>query len=126
MKHENLSSIIMLVINSATRQNTELALIEGNSLILHQKYPENAQELPRIIELFLEKTDRNLLDLDLLGVVCQGESLTGIRIAVATANTIARHLEIPIVKLTFNSTEEAIKCLQDGSFQAEKQILNSL
>ncbi len=84
-------------------KSLSLAIFQGDTLLLEKNLDNNQQHsvnlLPQLTSL-LEATSVRLDDLSALAVTVGPGSFTGIRIGIATANTLAFSLDLPVIGIS--------------------------
>ena len=126
MKPDNSTSPKILLVDSSVREQTSLALVASDETV---RSTENfrAQELPVLIEKFLQQESVDPKTLDSLAVVVNDGSVTGIRIGVATINTLAWVWRKPVLKCPSTDFEAAIKyLLEDRDLRRQIFITESV
>ena len=96
-----------LFINTASSENIYLALVnqQGRVVIkknIRAKYQQSEKLLPGVQKLM----GRNLKKLKGIIIVKGPGSFTALRIGVATANTLAWALQIPVIGVSWNEKEK--------------------
>ncbi|HUD20984.1 MAG TPA: hypothetical protein VMQ44_02885 [Candidatus Saccharimonadales bacterium] len=104
----------ILVINSTERDRSEAALVTENETFIESE-PVRAQELPTLITKLLARSGLKIEDIKALAVFNQPGSLTGTRVGVTVANTLAWDRTLPIIEVSAPSLEAALKDLRRWS-----------
>lgn len=125
-KPDDLHYPIILLLDSSSREQTKLAIIiDGEVKELFSQ--SRAQELPKLIEELLKREKLPPSKLRAIAVITQGESLTGVRIGITTANTLAWQWKIPVLKIDRPGFEQAIQTLSSNKhIRADKAITDSI
>lgn len=109
----------ILLIDTNNAQTTTVALITERAVTIETQ-PTRAQELLVLLEELLRKSVTELKAITAIGVVERDGSLTGKRIGVAVANTLAWILNVPLFKLTGEAQTVSQKIHQGTSFEITK------
>lgn len=101
----------ILLIDSNDRDSTNVALLKGSQIFSRQENAR-AQELPSMVEQVLAEAKLEPAQLRAICVLKRDGSLTGVRLGVTVANTLAWLSSTPIIELADYSFTEAIDYLK--------------
>ncbi len=113
-KHENLHFPKILAIDSSDREKVTLGLIQEDQENIVSEFDNRSQDLALNIETFLKKNGVVLSEIRALAVTRNGGSLTGIRMGIATTNTLAYMLNLPILELDSGELTQELGRLKNG------------
>ena len=103
----NAKLVTTLILDCSERDVTRVALVRGDD-ITYLEENARAQEVQTLTKKLLKAQKVSLTQLDRIAVAVQPGSLTGVRIGVVAANTMAWLLQKPIVELTEPKFEAAL------------------
>ena len=123
-KKDALPYSTILLFDIAERDRTVMALItEGNDTQIISKNVR-AQELPMLIDTLLAQNKLLPSNIDALGIVKRGGSMTAIRIGTAVVNTLAWLNNTPIIEITAKSIDDALDKIENN--EADRVVKTSL
>lgn len=85
----------ILLLDTNDPQSTSAALVTANTVICKTEQ-QRAQELLVLLEEIFKEASNNLSSVRAIGVVGRDGSLTGQRIGIAVANTLAWVINVPL------------------------------
>lgn len=104
----------ILLVDTTEREQCQLSLVCQDQPTIRRRIPTRAQELAENIERLLDDSGIGFTDLRALAVLRRGPTLTGIRIGLATTNTLAWLHGLPIIPFDEENFETAITKLESG------------
>lgn len=113
-KHESLLYPKILVINSGDRDKITLGLVQESQGFKIAEFNNRAQDLALNIQAFLKKNKLQLNEISALAIARNGNSLTGIRMGIATVNSFAYLLDLPIIELDGDNIIDQVSQLKNG------------
>lgn len=99
---------MILVINTADKENVFIALV-GSQYIFSKKFYAKYQQAEKLlaeIDKLLAKKKCRLSNLKAIAVVSGPGTFTALRIGIATANTLAWALKIPVLAIKLSEFSE--------------------
>ncbi len=87
-----------LLIDTTDRKNTNIRIMEGESLLIEEKFKNSAnpESVLSLIKKGLEKLQLNLSDITNIYVNPGPGSFTGVRVGIAVANALSLALQVPV------------------------------
>lgn len=117
-KNDALPFPTILVIDSADREISTVALLRRDREAFIAQRAVKAQEIPQIISDVLGEVGILPAQLKALALVKRGGSVTAARIGTAAVNTLAWLERLPILEVEAQSMPAAIEALQRGRYTA--------
>ncbi|MEX2012296.1 MAG: hypothetical protein WD970_00870 [Patescibacteria group bacterium] len=125
-RKENLPYPIILLIDTAEREQTAVALITAGISPKIEAQNSRAQKLPVLIDQLLISAKILPASVKAVAIVKRDGSVTAIRIGTAVANTFAWLNRLPIIEVSASGIDEAVKKIRHGQIDRVAKVSRPL